>query len=50
MVGQVVEIVKHATNVVYVLDDGTGRVEARHWIVSSSNLEDEPDDKSGDIE
>lgn len=27
----VVSVQKQATNCVYVLDDGTGTVEARHW-------------------
>lgn len=34
-VGHVVSIQSQATNNLYWLDDGTGRIEARHWIDSS---------------
>jgi len=36
IVGQVVFIQSQTTNCVYTIDDGTGRIEARHWIDSSS--------------
>jgi hypothetical protein len=36
LVGQVVTIQSQTTNCVYWIDDGTGRVEARHWIDSTS--------------
>jgi replication factor A2 len=49
VVGAVVEINKQATNTVYKLDDGTGRIEARHWAVSSPDVEDEPANRVGDI-
>ncbi|TFK42517.1 hypothetical protein BDQ12DRAFT_278987 [Crucibulum laeve] len=39
IVGQVCSVQAQATNCVYWIDDGTGRVEARHW-VDSSNEED----------
>lgn len=39
MVAQIITINQQATNVVYLLDDGTGRIEARHWL-DSSNPED----------
>ncbi len=32
LVASVVSIQTQATNCVYVLDDGSGRIEARHWI------------------
>lgn len=35
VVGHVVSIQSQATNNLYWLDDGTGRIEARHWIDSS---------------
>ncbi|OAX41970.1 replication protein A, subunit RPA32 [Rhizopogon vinicolor AM-OR11-026] len=35
IVGHVVSIQSQATNNLYWLDDGTGRIEARHWIDSS---------------
>ncbi|EGN93261.1 hypothetical protein SERLA73DRAFT_189801 [Serpula lacrymans var. lacrymans S7.3] len=35
VVGQVVSIQSQATNSLYWLDDGTGRIEARHWTDSS---------------
>lgn len=34
-------IQKQATNSVYWLDDGTGRIEARHWI--DATMEDDED-------
>jgi len=39
IVGQVVSIQTQTTNCVYSIDDGTGRIEARHWIDSSSEEE-----------
>lgn len=41
MVAQVISIQKQATNIVYNLDDGTGRLEARHWVDPSAMEEDE---------
>lgn len=37
IVAQVISIQSQVTNVVYWLDDGTGRVEARRWVDSSSD-------------
>jgi replication factor A2 len=39
VVGQVVSIQKQATNCVYMVDDGTGRIEARHWVDSTNEDE-----------
>jgi len=39
IVGQVVSIQSQTTNCVYTIDDGTGRIEARQWIDSSSEEE-----------
>jgi replication factor A2 len=39
VVGQVVSIQKQATNCVYLVDDGTGRIEARHWVDSTNEDE-----------
>ncbi|KAG5635535.1 hypothetical protein H0H81_010947 [Sphagnurus paluster] len=36
LVGQVVTIQSQSTNCVYWVDDGTGRIEARHWVDSTS--------------
>jgi len=36
LVGHVISIQPQATNCVYWIDDGTGRIEARHWVDSSS--------------
>ncbi|RDB21447.1 Replication factor A protein 2 [Hypsizygus marmoreus] len=36
IVGQVVTVQSQTTNCVYWIDDGTGRIEARHWVDSSS--------------
>ncbi|KAF5330919.1 hypothetical protein D9619_005432 [Psilocybe cf. subviscida] len=47
IVAQVVSIQKQTTNCVYILDDGSGQVEARHWVDSSS---DEDGSKWSDIE
>lgn len=41
MVAQVISIQKQATNIVYNLDDGTGRLEARHWVDPSAMEEDD---------
>ena len=35
VVGQVVEVQRQATNDSYVLEDGTGRIEVRHWLDDS---------------
>ncbi|KAF9484720.1 replication protein A, subunit RPA32 [Pholiota conissans] len=37
IVAQVVSIQKQTTNSVYLLDDGTGKIEARHWVDSASD-------------
>jgi hypothetical protein len=47
LVGHVVSIQPQATNCVYWIDDGTGRIEARHWVDSSS---EEDSGKWGGIE
>ncbi|PPQ73019.1 hypothetical protein CVT26_014667 [Gymnopilus dilepis] len=47
VVGQVVSVQKQTTNSVYSIDDGTGRIEARQWIDSSS---DDDSSKTGAIE
>ncbi|KAF8163362.1 hypothetical protein B0H34DRAFT_320662 [Crassisporium funariophilum] len=47
VVGQVASIQTQTTNCVYSIDDGTGRMEARHWIDSST---DEDASKWGGIE
>ena len=39
VVGQVASIQKQATNCVYMVDDGTGRIEARHWVDSTNEDE-----------
>ncbi|KAI0054149.1 nucleic acid-binding protein [Auriscalpium vulgare] len=39
IIGQVVNIKRQATNNVYWLDDGGGRIEARHWSDSTSDGE-----------
>ena len=31
VVGHIVSVEKHATNCVYIVDDSTGSLEARHW-------------------
>ena len=36
VVAQVLQINPQATNCVYILDDGTGRIEARHWVDNAS--------------
>jgi replication factor A2 len=36
LVAQVITIDHQATNTVYWLDDGSGRIEGRHWVDSSS--------------
>ncbi|KAI0322198.1 hypothetical protein OF83DRAFT_1167724 [Amylostereum chailletii] len=49
LVGQVITVRKQATNAVYWLDDGTGRIEARHWhdssIESTHSAADEIEEK-----
>ncbi|KAG6845342.1 hypothetical protein H0H87_010799 [Tephrocybe sp. NHM501043] len=47
IVGQVVSIQSQTTNCVYWIDDGSGRIEARHWVDSSS---EEDSGKWGGIE
>ncbi|KAF5381079.1 hypothetical protein D9615_004013 [Tricholomella constricta] len=47
LVGQVVTIQSQTTNCVYWIDDGTGRIEARHWVDSTS---EEDSGKWGGIE
>ncbi|KAF8077881.1 replication protein A subunit RPA32 [Lyophyllum atratum] len=47
LVGQVVTIQSQTTNCVYWMDDGTGRIEARHWVDSTS---EEDSGKWGGIE
>ncbi|KDR81675.1 hypothetical protein GALMADRAFT_239789 [Galerina marginata CBS 339.88] len=47
IVGQVVSVQRQTTNCVYIVEDGTGKIEARHWIDSSS---DEDASKWGTIE
>ncbi|KAH8106991.1 replication protein A subunit RPA32 [Cristinia sonorae] len=42
VVAQVMSINKQATNTVYWLDDGTGRIEARHWIDSTMEDDEAP--------
>lgn len=39
IVGQIVSIQMHPTNHVYTIDDGTGRIEARHYVDSTSEEE-----------
>lgn len=48
MVGHLVSMHLQTTNHVYTLEDGLGRVEARHWVGSSTNAEQEME-KWGDI-
>jgi replication factor A2 len=48
MVGHVVSVQLQTTNHVYMIEDGLGRVEARHWVGSSGNTEQEME-KWGDI-
>ncbi|KAJ3517170.1 hypothetical protein NLJ89_g669 [Agrocybe chaxingu] len=37
VVAQVVTINRQATNCVYLIDDGTGQIEARHWVDSNED-------------
>ncbi|KAF8892525.1 hypothetical protein BD779DRAFT_1509479 [Infundibulicybe gibba] len=39
LVGQVVSVRTQATNIVYWIDDSTGRIEARHWLDTSIESE-----------
>ncbi|PPQ87992.1 hypothetical protein CVT25_001071 [Psilocybe cyanescens] len=39
VVGQVVSVQKQTTNFVYMVDDGTGKMEARHWVDNSNEDE-----------
>ena len=41
VVAQVISIQAQTTNCVYWLDDGSGRIEARHWMDSSSTEDSE---------
>ena len=41
LVAQVISYQAQPTNGVYWLDDGTGRIEARHWMDTSSDEETE---------
>jgi len=41
VVAQVISIQAQTTNCVYWLDDGSGRIEARHWVDSSSTEDSE---------
>lgn len=47
MVGHVVSMQQHTTNHIYVLDDGRGQVEARHWVGTTGNTEAEMEKWSG---
>lgn len=40
IVGQVQSVQAQTTNCVYTIDDGTGRIEARHWVDSTSEEDD----------
>jgi replication factor A2 len=39
IVAQVISIQSQTTNSVYWLDDGSGRIEARHWVDSTSDVD-----------
>jgi replication factor A2 len=41
VIAQVISIQAQTTNCVYWLDDGSGRIEARHWMDSSSTEDSE---------
>lgn len=41
IVAQVISIQSQTTNSVYWLDDGSGRIEARHWVDSASEVDSE---------
>jgi len=41
IVAQVISIQSQTTNSVYWLDDGSGRIEARHWVDSTSEVDSE---------
>lgn len=47
MVGQVILMQQHTTNHIYSIDDGSGRVEVRHWVGASGNTEAEMEKWSG---
>ncbi len=47
MVAQVITMQQHTTNHIYSVDDGTGRVEARHWVGTTGNTEAELEKWSG---
>ncbi len=41
VVAQVIKINPQATNITYDLDDGTGQIQARHWVDPSQSGEDD---------
>ncbi|THH26464.1 hypothetical protein EUX98_g7719 [Antrodiella citrinella] len=43
VVAQVMEIKKQTTNSVYTIEDGSGRIEARHWVDSTMEDDEDPD-------
>ena len=45
VVAQLVSIKAQATNTVYYLDDGTGRMEARRWRDASMDNASDPSDQ-----
>ena len=45
VVAQVVSTKVQATNTVYYLDDGTGRIEARRWRDASMDSSADPNDQ-----
>jgi len=47
MVGQVITMQQHTTNHIYSIDDGSGRVEVRHWVGATGNTEAEMEKWSG---
>lgn len=47
MVGQVISMQQQTTSHTYFIDDGTGRVEARHWVGTTGNTEGEMEKWSG---
>ncbi|KAF9454554.1 replication protein A, subunit RPA32 [Macrolepiota fuliginosa MF-IS2] len=47
VVGQVISMQQHTTNHIYNIEDGFGRVEARHWVGTTGNTEAEIEKWSG---
>jgi replication factor A2 len=45
IVAHIVEVKKQATNTTYIVEDGTGRFEARHW--NEQNSEDDDGQLNG---